>query len=152
MTRDPLADFTGIRAPGTTTTASEHYPGSKKKRRAVTGEPQDWWSQWRPNMERYDLRVKGQDVTFYTIAVLAAALGRKSPALRKWERLGYLPQPRFHTPGRTVHGQRRLYTRELIEGIVRIATEEGLVGDANRNVSATRFEERVRKLFKELNA
>lgn len=98
-----------------------------------------------------ELTVRGRLVHFYTVGTLAAALDRKPPAIRKWERLGYIPYSTWRTPGRTEHGQKRLYTREEIEGIVKIAREEGLIGDANRNVSATNFPERVRKLFKELN-
>lgn len=150
MTRDPLASFAEIDSPGTAPkkkTDDDFYPGSKRKRRAVAG-PVDPWD----DVPYIELKHRGVPTRFYTIGVLADALERKPPAIRKWERLGYLPKPRITTPGRTYHGQQRLYTRELIEGIVKIAGEEGLTGAANRNVSATRFEERVRELFKELNA
>jgi hypothetical protein len=152
VTRDPLAGFADITAPRTDAPAegddqAEFYPGSKRKRRAVAG-PHDGWA----GVPKMVLTVKGKDVTFYTVGVLAEKLERKPPAIRKWERLGYIPFPRFRTPGRTTNGQKRLYTREQIEGMVRIAREEGLIGDYNRNVSATAFPERVRKLFKELGS
>ncbi len=146
MSRDPLADFAGITAPGEQPVDPTLYPGSKQKRKAVTNPaPRGIWADY------IDLKVRGKTVRFYTIGTLAAALERKPPTIRKWERLGYIPLAEWHTPGRTLHGQKRLYTRPEIEGMVRIADEEGLLGAFNRNVSATNFPARVRKLFKELN-
>lgn len=128
----------------------ELYPGSKQKRRAVAG-PRDPWDDIKPFTSGKKLpTVKGVPTKLYSIAVLAEMLDRKPPAIRKWERLGYIPETRWRSPGRTQNGQRRLYSREQIEGIVKIAQEEGLIGESNRNVSATAFPERVRKLFKEL--
>lgn len=150
MVRDPLAGFDEITPPGSTPTPPadpDYYPGSKKKRRAVAG-PRDPWD----DVPSIVLTVKGVPTVFYTIAVLAEFLERKPPAIRKWERLGYIPETKWRTPGRTHHGQKRLYTRAQIEGMVKIAQEEGLLGESNRNVSATAFTDRTRKLFKELKS
>lgn len=147
MSRDPLAGFADLAVPKPPAADPDLYPGSKQKRRAVAG-PRDPWA----DVPHVVLTVKGVDTTFYTLGVLAEMLDRKPPAIRKWERLGYIPQTRWRSPGRTHNGQKRLYTRPQIEGIVKIAAEEGLIGDENRNVSATAFPDRVRKLFKELKA
>ena len=149
MNRDPLAAFADIAPPGTAgvhDAPADHYPGSKKKRRAVTGETGDPWDR-KPYVE---LTVKGVPRRLYSLGVLAEALNRKPPAIRKWERLGYIPESRYRFPGRGQHGQRRLYTREQIEGLVKIATEEGVLGESNRNVSATDFPARAATLFKEM--
>lgn len=143
--RDPLAGFAGITAPGSTS-ENDFYPGSKKKRRAVTGAPVDVWD----TFPHVDLTIKGVLTRLYPVGVLADALERKPPAMRKWERLGYLPKARWSTPGRNQHGQKRLYTREQIEGLVEIARDEGLLGENIRNVSATGFPARAAILFKGL--
>lgn len=150
MTRDPLAAFADIEAPGEddpypNDPQPAHYPGSKKKRRAVSRRTDPWES-----FPYMDLTVRGEPRRFYGVGVLAQLLGRKPPAVRKWERLGYIPESRYRSPGRGQHGQRRLYTREQIEGLVELAKEEGLIGDSIRNVSATNFPARAAALFKEL--
>lgn len=150
MSADPLAAFADLTPPGTAASTtppepSDTYPGSKQRRRAVAG-PRDTWAA-QPHV---DLVLRGESVRFYPVGVLADKLERKPPAIRKWERAGYLPDSGFRTPGRTVHGQRRLYTRAQIEGLVDIAREEGLLGESIRNVSATEFPVRAEKLFKEL--
>lgn len=149
MTRDPLAAFADIAPPASAPAheaPADYYPGSKKKRKAVTGAASGPWE----DIPYVELTVKGKPRRFYSVGVLADALDRKPPAIRKWERLGYIPESRFRSPGRGKHGQRRLYTREQIEGLVELAKEEGLVGEANRNISATDFPARAAKLFKEL--
>lgn len=154
MSRDPLAGFAELRYPDDdgveeeTVAEPETYPGSKMKRRAVA--PPEPRKRGLAGYEPVILNVQGVPTEFYTVGVLAALLERQPPTIRKWERLGYIPESRFRTPGRTKHGQKRLYTRPQVEGIVRIATEEGLVGESNRNCSATKFPERVRVLFEEL--
>lgn len=150
MSRDPLATFADIAAPTSDDpypddTGSEFYPGSKRKRRAVVGKVDPW-----AELPHMDLTVRGEPRRFYGVGVLAQMLGRKPPAVRKWERLGYIPESRYRSPGRGQHGQRRLYTREQIEGLVALAKEEGLIGDSIRNVSATNFPARAAALFKEL--
>lgn len=151
MTRDPLAAFAGIAPPGSTAVEEQpdddvHYPGSKQVRRAVAA-PVDTWADY-PYVE---LTLKGVLTRFYSVGVLAERLERKPPAIRKWERLGYIPSSDYRSPGRTKNGQRRLYTRAQIEGLVDIAREEGLIGASNRNVSATAFPARAAALFKELS-
>lgn len=151
MSRDPLDSFRELLNPTTASTdeapdsESDYYPGSKRKRRAVSGSKDPW-----DHVPHVDLLVRGSPHRFYTVGVLAAALDRKPPSMRKWERLGYLPDSGFRSPSKSVKGQRRLYTKEQIEGVVRIATEEGLMGETNPNIAGTAFPARCAKLFKEL--
>lgn len=139
---DILASFSDVQAPDNQPAT---YPGSKKVRKAVAATP-DVWADY-PSI---DLTVGGVLTRFYTVGTLADLLERKPPTIRKWEKLGYIPAPKYVTPGRNYHGRKRLYTREAIEGIVEIAREEGITGESNRNVSATNFTARVTTLFKEL--
>ena len=146
ITTDPLDLFAGISPPGSMTdNQPDTYPGSSRKRRAVAG-PVDTWA----DVPYVELTMRGIVKRFYYISVLADMLGRRPPAIRKWERLGYLPDSGYRTPGRNKNGQRRLYTRGQIEGIVEIAREEGLVGESNRNVGNTAFPARAAVLFKQL--
>ena len=150
MSKDPLAGFRdmSVAAPAQD---DDNYPGSTKKRRAVAGpqnpSPTGVWE----GVAFLEFFYKGKETQFYTVDVLADMLGRKSQTMRKWERLGYLPRTKYRKPGRGEHGKRRLYTRPVIEGVVRIAHEEGIT-TKNRNVSATNFPARVLALFQELNA
>lgn len=141
-----MAGFAELAAPGSDDDGQQAtYPGSKKLRRAVAA-PEDPWK----DVKHVELTLRGVPVRFYTVGTLAMMLERKPPAIRKWERLGYIPESPYRSPARTKNGQRRLYTREQIEGLVVIAREEGLTGDQNRNVSATSFPARAQKLFEEL--
>lgn len=129
---------------------TEFYPGSRERRPAsgAYGIPQAEVSPFDGVTPRiYD--VNGQTVEFFTIGQLAAALNRKPVTLRKWEAQGILPAATFQAPnpGKDPRARRRLYTRAQAEGIVRIAREEGLLGDEPKRVGSTRFTERVRVHF-----
>lgn len=153
MSRDPLDSFRELAATtggvdvtdDVEPTEDIHYPQSKVVRRAFAG-PSDPFD----GAPFVDLTVRGTPQRFYTVGVLAAALGRKPPAMRKWERLGYLPDSGFRTPSKSVKGQRRLYTKAQIEGIVKIAQDEGLLTDNTPNIALTKFPARCAKLFKDL--
>lgn len=130
----------------------EHYPGSKRKRRAVTPPPpaeeDDRWDR-RPVI----ISVDGQDHEFFAIGALAAALNRKPVTIRKWITEGVIPAARYRTTGNTIKGSRRLWTRAQIEGMRRIAGEEGILAGGNgANVSGSQFTARVRELFRVLKA
>jgi hypothetical protein len=96
-----------------------------------------------------ELTLRGVPTRFYGVRVLAEKLGRLPAAIRKWERHGYLPETPYRSPGLTTHGQRRMYTRAQIEGLVDIARDEGLLR-ARRHVGTTNFPARAAKLFEEL--
>jgi hypothetical protein len=96
--------------------------------------------------------VAGVETEFYTLGNLAQALGRQPVTIRKWEREGIIPKSTYQSPGRDddPRGRRRLYTREQIEGIVRIAHEEGVLVSHQKPLKATNFTVRVVDLFKRL--
>jgi hypothetical protein len=104
------------------------------------------------------MRVRGERREFFTIGHLAAALGKTPVTLRRWEQKGWLPRPVFRgptprneqVPGRPVKGK-RLYTREMVEGIVRIAHEEGVLNLVHhQSMAHTRFPERTRSLYESI--
>lgn len=144
----------GPAPPAPTEDDSKHYPGSKKVRRSVSGVSADPWEHY-PHIEMLS---NGQSKRFYTVGVLATALGKSSQTIRKWEGKGYIPKSQYRFPGRssdTHHrkeGQRRLYTREQIEGVVSIARETGLLNGEGRTakILGSGFPEKVTALFKEL--
>lgn len=96
--------------------------------------------------------VGGREVEFFTVGQLATALHRKAVTIRKWEREGILPKATFQSPGRDEdpRGRRRLYSREQVEGIVRIATEEGVLASHQKPFKESQFTARVIDLFKRL--
>lgn len=149
----PLVMF-GPAPPEPTEDDPTRYPGSKQVRRAVSGVSADPWDSY-PHIEMLH---NGETKRFYTVGILAKALGKSSQTIRKWENWGYIPRSQYRFPGRsssTHHrkeGQRRLYTREQIEGVVSVAYETGVLtteGKAN-NVGSSGFPEKVTALFEEL--
>ncbi|MGW0626208.1 MerR family transcriptional regulator [Streptomyces sp. NPDC002758] len=96
--------------------------------------------------------VAGVETEFFTVGDLAKALGRQPVTIRKWEREGVIPKSTYQSPGKggDVRGRRRLYTRQQVEGMVRIAYEEGVLVSHQKPIKGTRFTERVIDLFKVL--
>jgi hypothetical protein len=100
--------------------------------------------------------INGRAFDFYTIGQLAEALGLKPVTVRKWETMGWLPRPLVHTPppkwnlpGKRPAGK-RLWTRGQVEGIVRIAREEGMLQAAHLVPSdKSAFTQRIVALFNE---
>lgn len=94
--------------------------------------------------------VNGVETEFFTVGQLARALGREAVTIRKWEREGTIPVAIFQVPGKEgdTRGRRRLYTRAQVEGLVRIAHEEGVLHERRRSFAATEFKARVLELFK----
>lgn len=112
-------------------------------------EPKNWDARPRTILWKGDAR------EFFMIGHLAAALGRSVQTIRAWESSGLLPKSRYRTapPPHGVNGAkpkgRRLWTRMQIEGLLRIAEQEGVI--LNDGPPPTRaFTERARKLFTEL--
>ena len=138
-------DFRGI--------AQEYYPGSSRQRHvnrvpSSTLVEQDAWDR---SPRRF--KVGGVEQEFFTVGALAEALGRKSATIRKWEREGIIPRATFRQPSDDPRGVRRLYSRAQVEGIVRLANEEGLMNpNVQVTLSKTNFTERVTELFKELKS
>lgn len=148
MSRDGLEAFEEI--------AEEFYPGSSRKiptrhpnrpedathhRHRVNGD-------WDDKPRIY--KVNGLDVEFFTVGHLASALGRQPGTIRKWEREGLLPKATYRVPSQDPRGQRRLYTRAQVLGIVKIAQDEGVLISHAKPIKNTQFTPRVIELFKNL--
>lgn len=132
--------------------AQEFFPGSKRPvirhanrqaekpvhKPAVSG---DWDD--KPRL----VTIKGEKTECFTVGHLARALDRMPGTIRKWEREGVIPKPTFRTRSDDPRGTRRLYTRAQVEGIVRIAAEEGVLVSHQKAIKDTRFTERVIALF-----
>ncbi|MCC3766026.1 MerR family transcriptional regulator [Streptomyces sp. UNOC14_S4] len=133
-----------------------YYPGSSRRIRTVNPDTMQlvapapaepvWDAQ--PRL----LRVGTEWREFFTIGQLANALNRSPVTIRKWETSGIIPIPTFVIRGKTERGNRRLYTREQVEGMLRIADEEGILHHEGEgiHISDTRFSERVIELFRDL--
>lgn len=99
------------------------------------------------------LKVGGKDMEFFTIGQLAEALGGRRPVtIRKWERTGVIPKPTYRKPSEDPRGQRRLYSRAQVEGIIRISEEEGVRQPYARTIADTEFTAKVTQLFRDLQS
>ena len=110
---------------------------------------------WDERPVRY--MVSGEVREFYTISHLAAALGYSVQSIRAWEDKGALPRSPFRSPrtakpvagGRSDKGK-RLWTREQIEGIVRLARRHKVI--LNKKPPTAAFARDVKVLFQQLTA
>jgi hypothetical protein len=93
---------------------------------------------------------RGVSKEFFTTGQLAMALGgRKAVTIRKWEQNRTIPKAQFRTVSDDTRGKHRLYTREQVEGLIRIAREEGILDPSrSRKIGETNFVERARALFR----
>jgi|SRR6267142_611116 len=96
--------------------------------------------------------VGGKETEFFSIGQLGKALGNRSPVtLRKWEREGILPKSPYTKPSNDPRGRRRMYTRGMVEGLVKIARDEGVLWpDKGKRLSETMFQVKAVRLFKSL--
>ena len=100
-------------------------------------------------------RVGGEKREFFTISHLAKALGYSVQSIRAWEAQSLLPRSPYRSPrtirpvaaGRSDKGK-RLWTREQIEGILRLAKEHKVL--VNREPPTPAFYRDVARLFEEL--
>lgn len=94
----------------------------------------------------------GKETEFFSIGQLGRALGNRSPnTLRAWEREGILPKSPYVKPSQDPRGRRRMYTRQMVEGLVDIARDEGVLWpDKGIRLSDTKFAERAKALFEHL--
>jgi hypothetical protein len=101
--------------------------------------------------------VGGEVREFYTISHLAAALGYSVQSIRAWEDKGLLPRSPYRSPrtrapvagGRSDKGK-RLWTREQVEGIVRLARRHRVI--LNKKPPTSAFARDVKVLFTQLTA
>lgn len=148
MSRDWEGEFEDL--------AQEFYPGSarpiirhgNRPEAKTQGSSVGMIDGWDKKPRIYS--VGGVEREFFTVGNLADALGREPVTIRKWEREGIIPKSTYTAPSPDPRGRRRLYTREQIEGMVKIAAEEGILISHQKPIKATAFTVRVVALFKRL--
>lgn len=130
----------------------EFYPGSKTPVRDYARE------NYGPPPKTDDLGppyMSDGTLDFWTIRTLAYLINRAPTTLRRWETNSDLPKTpwrKMNPNARTVNGEVRLYTRAMVEGLVRIAYEEGLIANPRRKLSVTKFRQRAAALFERISA
>ena len=103
------------------------------------------WAAHPKRMRRRD----GTVVEVFGTGALAHALGKSSFTIRRWERLGILPETPLEQ--RVADGPpRRLFLREQIQGIVAIAEQERLAHRNPARIADTAFTARVERLYERL--
>lgn len=88
-------------------------------------EPEPSWATT-PRFQRA-LLLDGEEVVFYTISAFAFALGRTPGTVRAWEKRGVIPDAPFRAGSDSPRGERRLYTREVIEQVRELADSLGMI-------------------------
>ena len=106
----------------------------------------------RPPWARHPKYIGGHPEPFFTIGALAEALGRSPNTIRAWISAGSMPEAHYRKKTPDVRGRRRYYTQAQIEGLVRLADEESLLGTKRRNPASTHFPQRARALFDQFAA
>lgn len=128
MTQDKIADFFSSLDEDDSVT----YPGSRHPRRPKPEPEEITEDSWQLRLVQYKT-VRGRRMALYPIGALAEALNRTPFTIRRWTRLGFIPHAPYRLPGTTrpsdgVHiAGRRLYTREMIESLVVLFRERGLL-------------------------
>ena len=74
----------------------------------------------------------GQSIELFTIGHLADALERSPETIRRWERAGILPRPRYRRRSTSHRGERRLYSAGQIR-LINYAAQEARLGDYRAN-------------------
>ena len=132
---------------------TDYYPGSKTPKKQYPGTPAQLPASPPEIGDPFRLvRYRGWVIEGYTLGQLARMLGRKPVTIRRWESEGVIPAAPFELPGAggDDRGKRRLYSREHMEGILEIATEEGVLSTTCK-ISETDFTTRIVALFEELH-
>ena len=107
------------------------YPGSKRKRRKSklekpTVEVVPWEDEF------FEKFISGKKLKLYTLGSLAKAMNRSPKTLRKWMEDGKFPESPYRMPdivgknGKTYLG-RRLYSKAMVEAVVKNYTSAGLL-------------------------
>ena len=114
--------------------------------------PEVYPDQWDAKPIKY--MVKGEMREFFSIGALAAALGVSVQSIRAWENKGLMPRSPYRSPRPRkdmlpgVTKGKRLWTRDQINGILRIAREEQVI--LNKKPPTVRFAQRAATLYIEL--
>jgi hypothetical protein len=126
---------------------TEYFPGSNRPVVREPAAPKDETA-WDAKPKVYV--VAGREVEFFTVGMLARALHREAVTIRKWEREGIIPKATYRGQSVDPRGKRRLYTRDQVEGMLKIAWAEGLMSGRKVQIRRTQFTKRVVDLFKSL--
>lgn len=137
--------------------STEYYPGSKIPI-VRSPEPEDLTAPtWDIKANRREVSLKGVKYTLYSIGALAAALNRTPQTIRVWENKRIIPAATItkkSNADKSEHGNRRLYSRKQIEGLIKIAEEEDVLEPQGsgrfKPIRSTDFASRARELFKDL--
>lgn len=129
------------------------YPGRRKPKNRGEAQPPPRPAEWDAKPLIYNVDGKPQE--FFIIGHLAKALGYSVQSIRAWEDKGLLPRSPYRSPrtkkpvagGRSNKGK-RLWTREQIEGIVRIAGQHKVI--LNKQPPTAAFAKDVAALFNSL--
>ena len=139
------ADFEGVSAPGSPPPVRRQ---SGRRLRSPQWRPGDpWWG-----VHPREITLDGRSTLTFGVSAMAAAVGRTSATIRRWESVGILPPAPIVEPGASWHGDRRLYEREHIEAAERIAVEEKVVGEKVADFARSRFTTRMRVAYAVLAA
>lgn len=96
--------------------------------------------------------LQGARREFFGIGSLALALARAPKTIYKWEQRQLFPRATFILNGQSKNGQRRLYTRQQVNGVIEIAVDEGVLTGQRRFIATTAFPARCFELFKKTRA
>lgn len=132
---------------------SKYFPGSttpldiEEKKQEQQYESDQW------DLKPMIFTVKGKETEFFPIGALALALGgRKATTVRAWEQEGLIPRTVFMKPSKDPRGRRRMYTRAMVEGLVKIAKEEGVFWPQRGvRLTMTQFPQKALELFQQCN-
>jgi hypothetical protein len=108
------------------------YPGRRPPKNRGAAPPPPPPAEWDAKPLSY--RIQGEKQEFYTIGHVAKALGCSVQSVRAWEDKGLLPRSPYRSPrtvrpvagGKSDKGK-RLWTREQIEGILRLADQHKVI-------------------------
>ena len=110
-----------------------YYPGSKRKRKEKVVKPPEITldSAWDAKPIKKALP-NGKEVELFSIGALAGALGRPIITVRTWIKEGYLPASPYRLPAKKNskgddHLGRRLYSRAMVEAVIRLFDSAGLL-------------------------
>jgi hypothetical protein len=105
----------------------------------------------------FKARLGGVETDFYLIAHLAKALDYSVQSIRAWEDKGLLPRsgyrsqrPKGKPQAAGSHKGKRLWTREQVEGIVRLARRHKVI--LNKRAPTQAFARDVQVLFDQLRS
>ena len=133
------------------------YPGRRKpvnREAPKRGRPSDR-EVWDEKPAKYS--IGGEVQEFFTISHLAKALDYSIQSIRAWEDKGLLPRSGYRSPqtkgkpqAAGSHKGRRLWTRQQVEGIVRLARRHRVI--LNKRPPTAAFARDVKVLFAKLSA